>query len=58
MGMCRVGLEVHFKGAEGCYDDQKAVSRRRKKRGCAWWCIVCVDIQINVSNSGNNNGKL
>jgi len=30
MGMCRVGLEVHFKEAEGCYDDRKAVSRRRK----------------------------
>ncbi|KAL9988085.1 hypothetical protein ACROYT_G002487 [Oculina patagonica] len=56
LGQCRVGPEVHFKGAEGCYDNQKAVSKRRKKRGCGGWiCIVCFNIQITYS--GNNNGN-
>lgn len=55
MGMCKVGLEVHFKKAEGCYDNQKAVSKRRKKRGCGSLCIVCISIGNNGDNSGNGN---
>lgn len=36
---CKVGLEVHFKEAEGCIDPK---SRRRRKRAsvCAW-CLFC-----------------
>lgn len=41
-GMCKVGLEVLLKNAEGWYDDQKAVSHRRKKRGSGGWCFCIV----------------
>ena len=39
MKRCKVGLEVHFKEAEGC-GGSKNKSRRRKKRGCSW-CVLC-----------------
>lgn len=39
MKRCKVGLEVHFKEAEGC-GGSKNKSRRRKKRGCNW-CVLC-----------------
>lgn len=44
MGTCRVGLEIHFKEAEGFYDNQIAVSKQRKKRdqSCTGFCI-CID---------------
>jgi len=45
MGMCRVGMEIHFKESEGCSADKK-VSRRRKKRWFdCWWCEGCVVVQ-------------
>lgn len=39
MKRCKVGLEVHFKEAEGC-GGSKNKSGRRKKRGCKW-CLFC-----------------
>ena len=35
MGVCRVGLEVHFKEAEGCYENQQAICR---------WCVICIHV--------------
>lgn len=46
MGQCRAGLEVHFREAESCDDNQKAVSKRRKKRGCGWLCVICISLKI------------
>lgn len=38
MGMCRVGLEIHFKASQSCKANQ-TVTRRRKKRWLdCWWC--------------------
>ena len=51
MGLCRVGLEVHFKGAEVCYGNQKALFQRRQQHSCHSWCIIC------ISGSGNKNGN-
>ena len=39
MKRCKVGLQVHFKEAEGCNASETS-TRRRKKRGCNW-CGVC-----------------
>ena len=35
MKRCKVGLQVHFKEAEG-RNASKTSTRRRKKRGCTW----------------------
>lgn len=47
MGMCRVGLEVHFKDQSGSCSANQKVSRRRKKGffDC-WFCNGCVVVQI------------
>lgn len=39
MKRCKVGLEVHFKEAEGCFG--KKNKTRRHKRGCGGWCFIC-----------------
>lgn len=41
MGMCRAGLEVHFKESQGCSAGQ-SVSRRRKRHFDCWFCSGCV----------------
>ncbi|KAL9988087.1 hypothetical protein ACROYT_G002489 [Oculina patagonica] len=43
MKQCQVGLQVHFKESEGCYDKTKNV--RRRKRGCSW-CLACWNAKL------------
>lgn len=45
MGMCRVGLEVHFKDQSGGCSTDQTVSGRRKKRFTCWFCKGCMVVQ-------------
>ena len=38
MGMCRVGMEIHFKASQTCNGDQTVTRRRKKRLFDCWWC--------------------
>ena len=46
---CQTGLEVHFKGAEGCGGAKNGRAVRRTKRYC-WWCGHCIATKVLVGN--------